>query len=89
MDQSKTDIPHIITNPKVIAGAYKLETHVTGVRVHGRFTMMFLDCGQFSHDSNLTIEVLLQVFSQLKVFDKLYNTFNINVGFFSYNQKCY
>lgn len=68
MDQSKTDIPHIINNPKVMAGAYKLETHVTGVKVHGRFNMMFIDCGQFSHDSNLTVEVLLRVFHQLKVF---------------------
>lgn len=55
MDQSKTDIPHITTNPKVLAGAYKLETHITGVKVHGRGTVMVLDCGQFAHDSNLTI----------------------------------
>lgn len=68
MDQSKTDIPHIINNPKVMSGAYRHETHVTGVRVHGRFTMMFIDCRQFSHDSNLTIEILLRTFHQLKVF---------------------
>ena len=68
MDQSKTDIPHIISNPKAMAGAYRLETHVTGVKVHGRCTMMFIDCGQFSHDTNLTIEVLLRVFHHLMVF---------------------
>ena len=34
----------------------------------GLIIMMFIDCGQFSHDSNLTVEVLLRVFHQLKVF---------------------
>ena len=67
MDQSKTDIPHIISNPKAIAGAYKLETHITGVRVHGRCTVMVVDCGQFPHDSNMTIEILLQTFQLFMV----------------------
>ena len=67
MDQSKTDIPHIISNPKAIAGTYKLETHITGVKVHGRCSIMFIDCGQFHHDTNLTIEILLQVFKRMKV----------------------
>lgn len=66
-DQAKTDIPHIITNPKAMAGSYRLETHVTGIRAHGHCTMMFIDCGQFSHDTNLTIEVFLRVFRELKV----------------------
>lgn len=34
MDQEKTNIPHILSNPKSMAGAYTLETHVTGVQVH-------------------------------------------------------
>ena len=34
MDQNKTDIPHIISNPKAMAGSYKLETHITGIRAH-------------------------------------------------------
>ena len=67
MDQDKTDIPHIITNPKAIAGSYKLETHITGIRAHGRYIVVVIDCGQFPHDSNLTIEVMLQLFHQLKV----------------------
>ncbi len=65
MDQSKTNIPHIVSNPKVMAGAYRLETHITGVKVHGRFTKMFIDSGQFNHDSNLAVQVLLRVFYQL------------------------
>lgn len=67
MDQDKTDIPHIISKPKSMAGAMTLETHVTGVRAHGRCTVMAIDCGQFPHDSNLTIEILLRLFCELKV----------------------
>ena len=67
MDQDKTDVPHIISHPKCMAGSYTLETHVTGVRAHGRDTMMVIDCGQFPHDSNLTIQILLLMFQQLQV----------------------
>ena len=67
MDQSKTDIPHNITNPKALAGTYRLETHITGVRAHGHCTFMLIDCGQYSHNTNLTIEALLQLFHLLKV----------------------
>jgi hypothetical protein len=67
MDQDKTDIPHIFSNPKAMAGSYTLETHVTGVRAHGHCTMMVIDCGQFNHDSNLTIEILLHMLQHLKV----------------------
>ena len=67
MDQDKTDIPHITSHPKAMAGGCTLETHITGVKVHGQFSMMVIDCGQFSHDSNLTIQILLQTFHKLKV----------------------
>ena len=67
MDQDKTDIPHIISNPKSMAGGYTLEKHVTGLRAHGHCSMMVIDCGQFHHDTNLTIEILLQMFQLLDV----------------------
>ena len=67
MDQDKTNIPHLISIPKALAGNYTLETHITGVRVHGRSTIMFIDCQQFPHDSNLTIELLSRVFLKYKV----------------------
>lgn len=67
MDQDKTDIPHIITNPKALAGSFRLETHITGVQAHGHCTLMVIDCGQFPHDTNLTIEALVQLFQHLKV----------------------
>ena len=68
MDQEKTSLPHIISNPSSMAGSYMLETHVTGIRTHGRSTMMAIDCGQFPHDSNLTIEILLRLFADLQVY---------------------
>ena len=52
---------------QAIAGAFRLETHVTGVRVHGRKIVMAIDCNDFRHDSNLTIEVLMWVFVGMKV----------------------
>lgn len=67
MDQEKTNIPHIISNPKLLAGCYRLETHVTGVKAHGHCTLVVLDCNEFPHDANLTIEALLQLFQQFKV----------------------
>ena len=67
MDQDKTDIPHILTNPKAMAGAYTLDTHVTGIIAHGRCSMMAVDCGEFPHDSNLTIEVIVRLIHRFKV----------------------
>ena len=81
MDQDKTDIPHIISRPKSLAGAQTLETHVTGVRAHGHCTLMTIDCGQFPHDSNLTIEVLLRLFFMLKVLYTDYNAKNVYIYF--------
>ena len=66
MDQEKTNIPHITSRPKCLAGGYTLETHITGVRSHGRATIMAVDCGEYSHDSNLTIEVILRMVHKYK-----------------------
>lgn len=52
MDQDKTDIPHIISKPKDMAGAHTLDTHVTGVIAHG---------------SNLTIEIIIRLLHKYKV----------------------
>ena len=71
MDQEKTNIPHIISKPKLMAGAATLETHITGVRTHGHCTVMAIDYGQYPHDSNLTIEILLRLFWELKVHGKV------------------
>lgn len=67
MDQSKTALPHIPSNPKSIAGQYLLPTHLTGVHAHGRHTFVLLDWGQYPHDSNLTITALLKIIVECKV----------------------
>ena len=67
MDQEKTNIPHIISNPKVLAGGYTLETHVTGVRCHGHGVTMFIDWRQYAYDTNMTIQLLIETFSKCKV----------------------
>ena len=61
------DIPHLISRPKALSGAFKLPTHITGIKAHGRMTMMAIDWGQFPHDCNLTIEVILRLLSEIKV----------------------
>lgn len=81
----KTSLPHIISNPKSMAGSYMPETHVTGIRAHGRSTMMAIDCGQFPPDSNLTIEILLRLFAGLQVCIVMMDRVDIlgNLPFFS------
>ena len=67
MDQAKTSLPHIPSNPKCLAGEYSLPTHLTGVNIHGMQPVIFIDWGQFPHDSNLTINVILQIIVRYKV----------------------
>lgn len=67
MDQAKTALPHIPSNPKSLAGQFTLSTHLTGVHAHGRLTLILVDWGQFPHDSNLTINALLQMLLRYKV----------------------
>ena len=43
-----------------------LKTHVTGVILHGQQdNLTFVDIGQQSHDSNLTINILMQVLAHV------------------------
>ena len=67
MDQSKTNLPHITTNPEILAGCQTLETHVKGVKVHGRDTHIYTDYRELPHDSNLTMNVLLLTLLKCKV----------------------
>ncbi len=67
MDQAKTSLPHIPSNPKSLAGQFTLPTHLTGIHAHGRLTLMVIDWGQFPHDSNLTINTLLLMLLRYKV----------------------
>lgn len=78
MDQSKTDLPHIITNPKVLAGCHTLGTHVTGVKVHGRDMFIYIDWGNLPHDSNLTLSLILRSLASYKVHICTYTWFHVN-----------
>lgn len=61
MDQNKTDLPQNPQKNKSASNMWVLRTHITGVIVHGRRSYAFVDLNLWPHDSNLTINVLLQV----------------------------
>ncbi len=66
MDQSKTDTPNVRHISKSTANLQKLCVHLTGVIVHsglcpmGKSYFGFFDIFQWKHDSNLTINIILQ-----------------------------
>ncbi|XP_061193023.1 uncharacterized protein LOC133201246 [Saccostrea echinata] len=68
MDQSKSNLPHFVgRTAKAVNSADQLKTHISGVIAHGQnefFT--FLDIGQYPHDSNLTINIILQILFKIK-----------------------
>ena len=63
MDQSKTNLPHFGPNPsKSMNTIWRIKTHLTGVIVHGqRDAYGYFDLGQYPHDSNMTISILMNV----------------------------
>ncbi|XP_072019537.1 uncharacterized protein [Amphiura filiformis] len=61
MDQHVTQLPKPLTNSKSMASMWKLPTHITGAIVHGRGQHVFVDINEVPHDSNMTMNVLLQV----------------------------
>ena len=64
MDQSKTSIPHFARQSKQTSQMANIKTHLTGVLVHGvQDAWGFLDCDQWPHASNLTINVLINILS--------------------------
>ncbi|KAJ8048727.1 hypothetical protein HOLleu_01158 [Holothuria leucospilota] len=65
MDQSKTDIPHLIVKDKDCASLARLQVHLTGVLVHtgtpeGKLPFVFHDLKHVPHDCNLTIHCLTE-----------------------------
>ena len=61
MDQSKTDLPHLLRKNKSACNLWVLRTHLTGAIAHGRRSYAFLDVHLWPHDSNLTTNILLQI----------------------------
>lgn len=64
MDQSKTDLPHIVRKNKSACKMWALRTHLTGALVLGKRSYAFIDAHLWPHDSNLTINILLQILVQ-------------------------
>ena len=64
MDQAKLLIPNLLRWAKSYASAWRLRTHLTGVINHGREVLGLFDLFQWSHDSNLTMNVLLRVLAR-------------------------
>eukprot|EP00105_Crassostrea_gigas_P040888 XP_019925036.1 PREDICTED: uncharacterized protein LOC105333681 [Crassostrea gigas] len=68
MDQSKSNLPHFVgRTAKAVNAADQLKTHISGVIAHGQNEFYtFLDVGQYPHDSNLTINIIIMVLFRLK-----------------------
>ena len=64
MDQAKLLVPNLLRWAKSYASAWRLRTHLTGVINHGREVVGLFDLFQWSHDSNLTMNVLLRVLAR-------------------------
>ncbi|XP_052097971.1 uncharacterized protein LOC127732831 [Mytilus californianus] len=77
MDQNKTNIPHFHRLAKSTSQMWNLRTHLTGVIIHGISTFGFFDIGQWPHDSNLTMNIILNSLWQVK--DKLPNILYIQM----------
>lgn len=61
MDQNATNLPHLKRVNKAAVNLWYLRTHLSGVIVQSFGSEGFLDFGQFPHDPNLTINVLLRL----------------------------
>lgn len=63
MDQSKTNVPLLLKEPKSAQHLYWLRTHLSGAIIHtrsphGKIIYAFYDIMQWPHDSNLILQVL-------------------------------
>ena len=83
MDQNKTNLPHLARKNKSACNMWVLRTHITGAIVHGRRSFAFIDEHLWPHDSNLSMNILLSILSQLEnlpptLFIQLDNCFREN-----------
>eukprot|EP00112_Aurelia_sp_Birch-Aquarium-sp1_P005746 Seg1651.1 transcript_id=Seg1651.1/GoldUCD/mRNA.D3Y31 product="hypothetical protein" protein_id=Seg1651.1/GoldUCD/D3Y31 len=65
MDQSKTNIPHYLTDSKGHQSHF-YETHITGVLSHAsKYPVQYIDCQEWSHDSDHTMNVLFKTLADI------------------------
>jgi hypothetical protein len=62
MDQAKTTLPHFVHASKFTSTMWRLRVHLVGVIVHGVGVYGFFDLFEFSHSTNLTLSVLMNIF---------------------------
>ncbi|XP_070561780.1 uncharacterized protein [Ptychodera flava] len=72
MDQAKTSIPHLVEPDKLTALLARIRLHLTGNIIHtnvpgGKIVPAYLDVLNFPHDSNLSMNLLLQSLVDNKV----------------------
>lgn len=75
MDHSKTSLPAFRRETKSSGSQEKLDVHVTGVLVHGQwpYAMSYQWTDNFASDSNVTINVLLDVLQRIIDHRRKYN----------------
>ena len=71
MDQSKTNVPLLLKEPKSAQHLYWLRTHLSGAIIHtrsphGKIIYAFYDIMQWPHDSNLIFQVLNNILHDFK-----------------------
>ena len=71
IDQNKTNLPYLVRLPKSLQNLQQLRTHLTGALVHtrsphGKIVYTFFDFLQWPRDSNLNIQVLLEILLDFK-----------------------
>ena len=71
MDQSKTNVPLLLKEPKSAQHLYQLRTHLSGAifhtrSPHGKIIYAFYDIMQWPHDSNLILQVLNHILHDFK-----------------------
>ncbi|XP_070534107.1 uncharacterized protein [Ptychodera flava] len=71
MDQNKTNLPHLHKEDKSTSNLFRLRTHITGAIVHtgvtgGKVPFVYVDVNHIPHDSNLTMNVLLEILKEVE-----------------------
>jgi hypothetical protein len=61
MDTKKTELPFSKSRYGAEVKSWHLRVHLVGVLIHGRHPICIHDFHEYPHDSNLTLNTLLQV----------------------------
>ena len=66
MDQSKTNVPHVVREAKGMDSMEKLNVHVTGFIAHGFMHAIYTWLDNFAKDPNMTITILVEGLHDLR-----------------------